>query len=260
MAAGDDAGAGAPEKVGACRAFVQEVLCNVRRAAKENRVSAVISFLVGVALIALYELGGPDVRRVFEALERAQAHGGVPASMFSTGLFGGVLPTALQAALGTLRTPRAAHAAYNTALWVLLGAAVNELYAFQARLFGDGGDFRTVACKVFVDQFIWNPFMCVPFLLATLRWQDRGFATKDCRAMWQPRSVLATYCSMMIATWVTWIPGTSVVYMFPPALQMPMFNIILFMFAILLALLTSSAADAPQRDLELAEALQAPAA
>jgi hypothetical protein len=42
----------------------------------------------------------------------------------------------------------------------------------------------------------------------------------------------------LCATWIVWLPAVAVIYSLPPALQIPLFNIVLCFFSLLYAALT----------------------
>jgi len=182
-----------------------------------------------------------------------QREGGILFSMISTCLSAGVLPSVLQAKLGLLPRPYLSNALFNTVLWALLGCAVNRLYYYQAVMFGDSADAEIIIKKVLFDQFIWNPFMCLPLLSLIFRWRDHEFSLKRWKQIAQPRAWALGYTSMLITIWGTWLPGTSVVYSFPSELQIPAFNIILLMFATLLSLVSQGATQSSQLASETAE-------
>lgn len=204
-------------------------------------------------MVAVYYGGGSATRPAFESLGRMQSEGGILFSMISTCLSAGVLASVLQAKLGLLPRPHLGNALFNTVLWAILGCVVNRLYYYQALMFGDAADADIIVKKVLFDQFIWNPFMALPVLSLIFRWRDHEFSLRRWKQIAQPRAWALGYSSMLITTWGTWLPGTSVVYSFPSDLQIPAFNIILLMFASLLSLVSQGATQSSQLASETAE-------
>lgn len=241
-------------RASAIKLFVSDVGTTVRKSLHANRVPSVMSLLMGAALLALYYGGGDALKPGFESLADIQTEGGILFSVVSTGLFAGLLPTVLQAAVGLLPRPYSANLVFNVVLWSCNGAVVNRLYFFQAWLFGDEADPVIVLQKVLFDQFVWNPFIFGPFLSLILRWRDYQFSLQRWREVTQPRAWALAYCSMMITCWGTWIPGTSVVYSFPSDLQMPAFNVIIMMYSSLVSLVSQGATGASDAKLELDDA------
>lgn len=45
---------------------------------------------------------------------------------------------------------------------------------------------------------------------------------------------------MTISNWLIWIPAVSVIYMMPVDLQLPLFNIVLLFFGLLVAVLSKN--------------------
>jgi len=241
-------------RASAMQLFVSDVGTTVRKSLRSNRVPAIMSFFLGVALLALYYGGGDALRPSFEALAEFQTEGGILFSVVSTGLFAGLLPSVLQVAVGLLPRPYSVNFAFNVAFWSAMGWAVNRLYFFQAWLFGDDADPVIVMQKVLFDQFVWNPFIFGPFLSLVLRWRDYQFSLQRWREVTQPRAWALAYCSMMITCWGTWIPGTSVVYSFPTDLQMPAFNVIIMMYSSLISLVSQGATGASSAKLDVDDA------
>lgn len=232
------------EERGAIAEFVSDVRVAVQGSLRANRFPALISLFVGLAMVGAYYGGGDATRPVFDALGEMRTEGGILFSIVSTCLFGGVLPSMLQVMLRTLRRPYLAHVLFDVILWSALGACVDRLYTLQSYLFGDAADAPTIVKKVCFDQFVWNPFI-VTFTSAMYRWRDYGFPSPSAwrHGVLLPRGWLLTYCSFLISIWGTWIPGTCVVYLFPEELQIPAFNVILFMFSILLSIVSRSVAS-----------------
>mmetsp|Transcript_24626 Transcript_24626/g.65033 ORF Transcript_24626/g.65033 Transcript_24626/m.65033 type:complete len:257 (-) Transcript_24626:48-818(-) len=221
--------------------FLQEVLTTVRKSLRENRVPAVFSFFLGVALLASYYGGGDSTRPTFVSLGDIQKQGGVLFSTATTCITAGLVPSLLQAALGQLPRPFLLHVAFNMALWAFIGGSVDRFYFFQALMFGDGADIGTVVKKVLFDQFVWNTLLCCPFLALVFRWRDHKFTFTAWRDVLQPRALVLADCCMLLTCWCTWIPGTSTVYSFPVELQMPAFNIIIMMYSSLVSLVSQRA-------------------
>lgn len=228
----------------AVRAFFRAVRAAVLASLRANRVPAAVSFVLGSILVVVYYAGGDATRPFFERLGELRVKGGLLFSVVTTSLSAGLLPSGMQVALGLLPRPYAANVAFNVVLWAFLGLVVDRLYAFQAWLFGDEADPATVVKKVLFDQFVWNPIVASPFLSLVLRWRDHGFPVRRCGEFVQPRAWALACCSILITTWGTWLPGTSVVYSFPTSLQMPAFNIILLTFSSLLSVVSQGATQA----------------
>lgn len=238
----------------AMQLFVSDVGTTVRKSLRSNRVPAIMSLSLGVVLAVLYYGGGDALRPSFGSLAEFQTEAGILFSILSTGFSAGLLPSVLQATVGLLPRPYLLNVAFNVALWSALGFAVNRFYLFQAWLFGSETDPVIVVQKVLFDQFVWNPFIQVPVMSLLLRWRDHNFSLQRWKEVIQFRAWALAYCSMMITCWVTWIPGTSVVYSFPTALQMPAFNIIIMMYSSLISLVSRRAAGSSSANLEVHEA------
>jgi hypothetical protein len=60
---------------------------------------------------------------------------------------------------------------------------------------------------------------------------------------WYRRRVLP----VMVSNWGVWIPAVSIIYMLPPALQLPLQNLVLCLWALMLIFLTSPRGETATR-------------
>lgn len=151
----------------------------------------------------------------------------------ATSVAAGVLPSIIQLAMRQVPDPVVPTIVFNCVFWFVMGPVVSGLYELQVVLFGDGTDVATVVKKVLFDQFVWNPCFW-PLMSLIFRWRDHQFSFKQWRKIVNLRSWFLGYCSILVTIWGTWVPGTCVVYTFPSVLQLPAFNVILFMFSFML--------------------------
>lgn len=98
---------------------------------------------------------------------------------------------------------------------------VDALYRALGWLVGYGLDFRTVAIKVLIDQFLFTPTLgtgiaAVYFPLRKSGW-DFGSVLGGFGWDWYVRTVMP----ILLPAWVFWIPAVMMIYSLPPKLQMP---------------------------------------
>jgi len=158
----------------------------------------------------------------------------------STGLCGGLLPYAYLHYEGLKRTGRPRYGWRQglglTAFWAYKGFEVDLFYRVLARTIGPGHDVRTVLAKAFTDQFVYCPCFAVPVTVALYQWVDAhgraGEVAADLRApRWYARRVLP----ILISNAGVWIPAVAIIYSLPTPLQLPLQNIVLCFFTLLVA-------------------------
>jgi len=213
--------------------FCTELCAAVKSGLRANRLPGTISFVVGATILVSYYGGGETTRPAFDALATLRDEGGMLFAAIATSVAAGVLPSIIQLAMRQVPDPVVPTIVFNCVFWFVMGPVVSGLYELQVVLFGDGTDVATVVKKVLFDQFVWNPCFW-PLMSLIFRWRDHQFSFKQWRKIVNLRSWFLGYCSILVTIWGTWVPGTCVVYTFPSVLQLPAFNVILFMFSFML--------------------------
>jgi hypothetical protein len=103
-------------------------------------------------------------------------------------------------------------------------------------IFGSGVDWRTIASKVLVDQFVYCVFWATPVTALFYAWMDVGFSAKRLKAEKNWSEIFDLILIFTVSTWMVWIPGTAIIYSLPSPLQIPLFNLTLCFFVILVSL------------------------
>ena len=206
------------------------------RGARANLVPGLVLQAVALAVVLAYYHHAPT-RAVFEQLMAVRARTGLVFGILSTGLFGGVLPYCY------LRTNRASRSQYGwrqglllTAFWGYKGLEIEIWYRLLAHVVGTGHDFVTIATKACLDQFVYCPAFAVPLTVLVYKWNALNFDLRavgaDFRAPgWFVRSVLPT----LLANFGVWMPAVAIIYALPTPLQLPLQNLVLLFFTLLLA-------------------------
>jgi len=111
-------------------------------------------------------------------------------------------------------------------VWGLMGMLVDVFYRAQVFWFGAGHDWQTLVCKVFVDQFLFSPFLTNPLMVGYFAWRDAGFRRRAAREIFRRGFFLDRVFPVQVAGWGIWIPGVTVVYFMPSELQLPIASLI----------------------------------
>jgi hypothetical protein len=126
------------------------------------------------------------------------------------------------------------HGIFFFLYWAAQGLMVDTLYRLQSQWFGDGNDPLTLFKKVLVDQGPYNLLYATPVSLFFYTWKDHDFSWT--RAWTAYKTDFSNrYWSVMISAWMVWIPAVTMIYSLPPDLQIPLFNLVICFFTLVLA-------------------------
>lgn len=207
--------------------------------ARANLVPGICLQAFALALLAAYWLHAPS-RSALEDLAALRRSTGLPFDVFSTALFGALLPgLVMRLSPATRGRYNLAQTAALAAFWAYKGLEVSLFYALQARVFGEGGDTLTIVSKTFVDQFVYCPLLAIPLTWLLYTWVEDSFSTvRLVGELRRPGFYKRCVLPLLIASWGVWTPAVAIVYLLPTALQLPLQNIVLCFFTLLLAFVT----------------------
>jgi hypothetical protein len=206
------------------------------RAARANLWPGIVLQAVALALVAAYYFHAPT-RAMLSRLTEFRAQTGAGFAIVSTGLFGGLIP------LLYLKARRATRTRYSweqgaglIAFWAYKGFEIDLFYRVQARAFGEAADAATIATKMFIDQFVYCPLFAIPVTALVYDWVGAHYHTAsivaDTRAgHWYRRRVLP----ILISNLGVWVPTVCIIYALPTPLQLPLQNLVLCFFTLMLA-------------------------
>lgn len=210
------------------------------RSARANLAPGLVLQAFALAVVLGYYFHAPT-RDALNALGDLRARMGWSFGILTTGLCGGLLP------LLYLKSTSATRSLYTwpqglglTLFWSYKGFEIAAWYAFQAWSLGTGTDPLTIAIKSFVDQFIYCPIWAIPTTAMFYIWCATNFSARavidDLRgSRWYVRRVLP----MLIANLGVWLPLVCIIYALPTPLQLPLQNIVLCFFTLMLAHMSS---------------------
>jgi hypothetical protein len=216
------------------------------RGARANLLPGFVLQVVALGFVLAYYHHAPT-RALLEQIMVFRSRTGFACGIVSTGLFGGLLP------FFYLRSNPAWRSQYGwpqglllTAFWAYKGLEIEVWYRLLAHIVGPGHDALTIVTKAALDQFVYCPVLAVPVTVLVYRWNALEFDTRavvaDFRAPgWYARSVLPT----LIANLGVWVPAVAIIYALPTPLQLPLQNLVLFFFTLLLAHLNRRRAAPP---------------
>jgi len=199
-----------------------------------NLIPGLVLWIMGVCLVAVYYFGEFS-RPWFNQIIILKETYGFAYSAVSTCFFGGLIPYVFMQLTGRDRLKGLGSGAIFLGYWAIRGIDVDAFYRLQALVFGTEVDLPTIVAKVLVDQFVYCVVWASPITALFYTWREAGFSLKQ----WKGNKTWSELFDMIliftVTTWVVWIPGTAIIYSLPSPLQIPLFNLTLCFFVILVS-------------------------
>ncbi len=210
-----------------------------KQAAWQNRWAGVCLWIFGTLIILGY-FNIEAVRAGLESIGETKVRVGLAFGVISTAIFGGLLPTLIPILLGKPRPKNYRSLLISNVLfWGFKGFEVDLLYRFQAWLFGNENDWKTIIAKVFVDMGVYAPTIgllnCVLFYI----WRDNGYSFAQTKKQLGERWYVRVVLPALISNWCVWMPSVIMIYSLPLALQLPVQNLILCFWVLVLVFFTT---------------------
>lgn len=221
-----------------------ELISECKKGIKINLIPGLILQTFAITLVLLY-YNSESVKNACNNLADFKTEHGYLFSAVSTSIFGGVLPWLFLSFRGTIsKQQRLTHGIFFTLFWFYKGIEVDFLYRMQAEMFGNEVNFPTIVKKVAFDQFVYNLFYACASITICYMWKDSGFSLRKTKEQINRRTFTFTLPSVIVSTWVIWLPTTAIVYSLPSPLQIPLFNIVLCFFVLLVTTLCEKKEEA----------------
>lgn len=207
-------------------------------AARANLIPGLIlqAFAVSVILLYYNHAGTHDA---LDAVAAFKERFGYLYSLLATILFGAAIPFLYMRLHPASRahTPWS-HLLFLTLFWGWKGVEVDFFYRFQGWFWGPGIDPLTITKKILLDLFLYCPLWATPTTILLLHWKETGFDTPALLRLPKRRFLRDNLFTALVATWSVWLPAVIAIYSLPSALQMPLFNIVLCFFSLLIITFT----------------------
>lgn len=206
------------------------------RGARANLVPGLILQAGALALVLAYYHHTPT-RTALVRLTELRADLGVAFAILSTALCGGLLPFLFLRAQPSTRTRYAwPQGLALTAFWGYKGLEIDLWYRLLAWTVGEGTGPGTVISKMALDQFVYCPLFAVPLTVLVYEWIEHRFAGSTVAAdLRTPRWYVRRALPMLISNLGVWIPAVCFIYALPTPLQLPLQNVVLMFFTLLVA-------------------------
>ena len=207
----------------------------ISSALKQNLVPGIVLWVFGLCVVSSYYYLDFTHGWFNEIIRLKQVYG-YAYSAASTAIFGGLIPFIFMRLSGreTGGNPWFLGGVF-VSYWGLRGMDVDAFYRLQAWIFGTGVDWQTIVSKVLVDQFIYCVIWASPITALFYGWKDSGYSWKRWRSSFCLKQLIETIILFNLTTWMVWTPATAIVYSLPTALQIPLFNLTLCFFVLLVS-------------------------
>ncbi len=181
----------------------------------------------------------PQLHSALDVVGALKVRYGYLYSAIATCVFGGLIPYVVLSLSGRIPSQRRwSELSFYLLLWFWKGIEVDALYRAQAAWFGEGSDVGTIALKTAVDQFGYVPLWAAVSQVLLFTWKDSAFSVAGTRAAFQRQSLAQRTLVVIFSTWVVWIPAVAIVYSLPSALQVPLFNLVLCFWCLLMSFIS----------------------
>lgn len=202
---------------------MQPVLRTVGAAIRANILPGLLLQGLMAAFLAAY-LTHDGTRRFLATVATTKEQSGLAFAFFSYVGAAALLPEILRILIfqaGRFRRVNAVNFLRAAPAWGVMGMIVDLFYRQQAAWFGDAATWPSIVPKVLVDQLLFSPLFSNPVMVAYFALCAGGFRAGVWQRVLRPAFYLEEVVPVMVAGWMIWIPGVTLVYAMPAALQIP---------------------------------------
>lgn len=212
---------------------------------RRNRVPCLVLNAVAISLVVSY-YQVPALAGFWEWMGLLKTRWSFVFSCVSTIFAAAWLPSFIQWMQGVLPVEnRLRRLVLLMLFWGYRGMEIDLFYRLQGRIFGEGTDAATLTKKVIFDQFVASPLWFVPTYLIALRWAELGGSWSRTRQTLNREFWMRTCPTVLVTNWLVWIPALALVYSLPPALQFPLFSVVMCCFILIVTLIAQQSEARP---------------
>ena len=216
----------------------KSVLASGLAGMKQNALPGLVLWILALLLVCADWLS-PSAHAAFESIGAWKSRYGLAFSATTTAFFGGAVPFLFLLVTGRLRRNRlAAELAFYTLFWAYKGVEVDLFYRLQSHLFGNHAAPGTIARKVLVDQFVYNPIWAAPLSALAFLWKESSFSWSTMKTRLGFHFMTFSVPVTLMSTWAVWIPAVTIIYCLPAPLQIPLFNLVLCFWVLVLSFIS----------------------
>ena len=208
--------------------------------AKENAVPGLVIIFFAALLVAAYYLFA-SIREMLEGLQLISRSWGLAFSMLTSAIGAGLIPGLYLMATGKSRRDARGFLdlLFTCLVWATNMIWVDYFYKFQDAFWGPSVSFGIVISKMLLDQFVFTSFLSIHHVGIGFRLRDLNYDFNALGRALRDDWIIKVTIPMLVNCWMTWIPGTMVVYSLPLLLQIPLMVLIQCFFALEMAVVSS---------------------
>jgi hypothetical protein len=212
--------------------------------AKENLIPGLVIIFFAALLVTAYYALAP-VQDALEGLQALRNSWGLAFSMLTSVVGAGLIPGLYLMAVGKARRDKRGYLdlLFTSLVWATDIIWIDYFYKFQDWFWGPSITFGIVIAKMLLDQFVFTPFLSIQHIAVGLRLRDLNYDFKALGRALRDDWIIKVIIPMLVGCWLTWIPGTLVVYSLPLPLQLPLMVLIQCFFALEMAFVSSKMTD-----------------
>lgn len=211
---------------------------SILAALKKNLLPGLVLQLFAASILVTYFFV-PTAKPLFTLFGELKQTYGFGYSFIATALFGGLIPF-LYLLLSKNLSPNRnilGLLVFYILFWGLKGMEVDLFYRLQANWFGTGSDVKTIVTKMAVDQFLYSALWAAPSITIVYLWMEYNWNLAEAKKAMTKEFFWVKIPTVILSNWLVWIPAVCVVYAMPGELQIPLFNLVLCFWVLLLAVL-----------------------
>ncbi len=202
---------------------------------KKNFVAGLVLQACALLILLGYAFV-PSFHGVLTEIGSFKTRYGYAYSALSSATFGGLIPFCVLYAAGNLASKKPMREClFYVGFWLWKGIEMDAMYRLQSVAFGTAATPTIIGLKTFVDQFVYNPLWAAPTQLIFFLWKDCDFSWAGVRAQLQRESLGRRLVVVLMSTWMVWVPTVAIVYALPSPLQLPLSNLVLCFWCLLLS-------------------------
>jgi hypothetical protein len=195
------------------------------RAIKQHYLPILLIQISAIIFVISY-YHSPHIQAFCEQISKWKTEGGYIFSIWTIIVAGIAIPELAKILTGKPSRINKAwvhDTVFNAFFFGFLGFVGDAFYRFQSFTVGEGHDLKTLCTKVFIDQFIWNPFIINPIITSIflIRENHYNIIRGICSFGW--RTYRTRIIPILGPVWIYWIPTVSCIYAMPASLQFPLF-------------------------------------
>lgn len=211
---------------------------SILAALKQNIKPGLILQAFSLTVLLIYFFV-PASKPVFLWLGEMKQTYGFGYSFIATALFGGLIPFLYLWLSNSLAPKRSILGllVFYIVFWGLKGMEVDFFYRLQADWFGTSNEIKTIATKMAVDQFLYSALWAAPSITIVYLWMESNWSITESKEAMNKEFFCIKIPTVILSNWLVWIPAVCVVYAMPGELQIPLFNLVLCFWVLMLAVL-----------------------